>query len=364
MFRWIGTFAVLIALGSAFIRPAQAQTTEPRRLEVNFKLPRALLSPNGALLAVYEDAFINENKAPNTPPTIAFYTLADLKPAGEALSSFTDYVSNAVFSPDGRTLATLHRNGDLLLWDVASRKLRQSYYVPSFFGGDAEYTADGRTLIVAAGDPTNFLFFDVSTGAITHILAARFKTYAEIADTLGDVYKRGSYQYPVFIVTKDGKQIVTANANGGVEVWDIATGARTTIHKEQETDRLYFNIRQLVATPDGNSIIYYDNVDRKLYQADIKTKTEKAIGSSGGDVFALFPDGKRIAWLAATPDKKSQLRLAALDTLDNPQDVFVFPRPIIFRRTAATLTPDGRQLVVSGFLADGGDKGVVYVFTI
>jgi len=363
MFRWIGTFVFLIALGSTFINPAQAQTTEPRRLEVNFKLPRALLSPNGALLAVYEDAFINDNKAPATPPIIAFYALADLKPTGAALSGFTEYVSGAAFSPDGRSLATIHRNGDVLFWDVSSRKLRQSYYIPTLYGDSIQYSADGRTLIVGAGDPTNFYFIDVSTGAVTRILAARFKTYEALAGTFTDVFKRGSYQYAAFALVAGGKQFLTSNANGGVEVWDIATGSRTTIHKEQEDKRLNFNVRQLVVTSDGNSVIYYDDIDGKLYQADIKTKTEKVIGSSGGNTFDLSPDGKRIAWLTVTPDKKSQLRLAALDTLDNAQDVFLFPRPIIFRRTAVAFTPDGKQLVVSGFLADG-DKGVVYVLTI
>ncbi len=104
----------------------------------------------------------------------------------------------SVWGPNGRSIAAISEDHQIRIWNVTAGKLLKT--LP---GHLIEWSADGKTIAVATEDNTVQLY-NADTGAITATL------------------KTGTVSATAF--SHDNTRLATANANGAIQVWDVATG--------------------------------------------------------------------------------------------------------------------------------------------
>lgn len=147
-------------------------------------------------------------------------------------------VSKMEFSPDGQTLAVLHRHlierdypGEAVLWDVRSQAwlpspARQEYPVWAI-----ALAPDGQTLALATGEQTITLW-DVQAGQARRTFAARGSRLETLA------------------YSPDGRLLAGGNLAGNVQLWDAATG-RELADESGHVGR----VAEVTFTPDGRFVI-------------------------------------------------------------------------------------------------------------
>jgi WD40 repeat protein len=132
-----------------------------------------------------------------------------------------------IFSPDGKTLATLQRGSRFELRDVATLTPRTNLLAEVPVGNEAAFSRDGRRLAVACSDYAIRLL-DVATGELLGTFTGHKQSVASIA------------------FSPDGKTLATASDDSTLKFWNIAT--------QQELlniRRLGGALRGLLFSPDG-----------------------------------------------------------------------------------------------------------------
>jgi len=221
-------------------------------------------------------------------------------------------VTAVSFSPDGKQLATASADKTARLWDAATGKELQR------LSHDGSVTAvsfspDGKQLATASGDKTARLW-DAATGKELQYLS-----------------HDGSVTAVSF--SPDGKQLATASGDKTARLWDAATGKKLQrlSHEDVVTAVSFSTDGQWLATASG------DNTARLW---DAATGKELQRLSHDDVVFAVSfsPDGQQLA--TASADKTARLWDAAtgkeLQRLRHNNWV-----------TAASFSPDGKQLATT-----------------
>src|SRR5581483_5517682 len=148
---------------------------------------------------------------------------------------------NHYFAPDGKTLATVI-DSRLVLWDVATgREVRR-------FTGTGpvlyyDFSPDGKALVASTGDGT-IVVFEVATGRLLPASANPVVSIRDLQYTdggrllIGWAANRLMAWNPVTgleverygnvpearALSRDGRLLVGANAEGAIQLWDAATG--------------------------------------------------------------------------------------------------------------------------------------------
>ena len=213
------------------------------------------------------------------------------------------WVYAAAFSSDGKSLATSYQNEPPRLWDLATGQERKDFFhsKPSLKWtcrpSALAFSADGKTLyavgyfMVAPGPNEYALWnFDAVTGEDRGPVGSSLS-----ADLAAGV---GRYNLVASDSSSDGKVLATA-WNQLVDVWEltakpggrVAGHLRTTLVQGPNS-----NIRQMVVSPDGNSVATADNTTAYLW--DTRTGRQSTLwDSKPAPVSALqfSPDAKRLA---------------------------------------------------------------------
>ncbi len=200
-----------------------------------------------------------------------------------------------VLSPDSTSLASPRKNGDIVIWDVATGQIKHTFPAPG--GNSAKpaasdippvYSPDGRTLAVARPNG-DIQILDSSTGRPQHLLPAHVNTFGTIA------------------FSPDGTTLATTSAishvePAGVTLWDLSTGStlrtlRTA--RRHATDWLEQQLTGLTFSPDGKSLAT-PTFGRDLVIWDLATGTVRHRrhtphrGSALNQV-VFAPDGRTVA---------------------------------------------------------------------
>jgi WD40 repeat protein len=308
------------------------------------------------------------------------YRVSDGRLVGRPLSD--KRLSAAVFSPDGKVVATVA--GKLVhLWDVATGKPLGTLRGHDNWVNDVAFSPDGTLIATASGDAT-----------------ARVWETATRAELLALRGSRGAVNTVQF--SPDGRSVVTASVDGTARTWNIATGVwlhgfhvhkgwvldaefspdgriftagedhalmvwngktgeyitRLAIPAEAAVSRIAFDPspkrhRFVMAVADGTAIIRSTKTGNRLHTIDEAARAGYS-GTTGENGAALntavfSPDGKRVLtasadwtasiWNAATakhiktlvPPAQSELGYTHLGTV-----------------TDAAYSPDGRFIVTTG----------------
>ncbi len=182
------------------------------------------------------------------------------------------------FTPDGKTLAANGgAEGELQLWDVATRKLSLTIKVPATAGGRLAVSPDSKILAVSDDGPSVRLY-DLQTGKEQRAMEGSFK--------------------PLCIAfSPDGKLLAGSAQDGVVVLWDAATGKQRSSWERHKR-----RVRSVVFAPDGKTL-YSLGEDRLLVFWDVtENKERKAVDlrNEGPTWYAaLSPDGRTLATFGA-----------------------------------------------------------------
>jgi WD40 repeat protein len=120
-------------------------------------------------------------------------------------------VASLSFSPDGRTLAGVDPEGQIILWDTAQAKVRATFKPEDGRGIAAlAFSPDGKTLAAAVGDrpgrshePGLVVLWDVSAGRPRLTLSGHTNAVSSVA------------------FSPDGKLLASGSPDRTVRLWDV-----------------------------------------------------------------------------------------------------------------------------------------------
>ena len=188
----------------------------------------------------------------------------------------------ALYSHDGKLIASAGGDGLVKIWDAASQALVRSLAADPKSVEALAFSADD-TRIASGGDVEGVKVWDVASGS----LLARFDGEGHQVESL--------------VLSRDGHRLAAALLHGGTRVWDLDSGkllARFDDDRSPDTGLSPDGGHVAVATP--GSLSYWDLAQGHALWS---TRFDSAAGAPAPDVHALdySADGSRL--LAATLGK-------------------------------------------------------------
>ncbi len=188
-----------------------------------------------------------------------------------ALKGHTDDVTSAAYSPDGARIATSSSDSTVRVWDAATGASLRTIEPGTDGARYVNWSPDGATLIVAADDRA--LMFDAATGDPKGALT-----------TGQDVFDA--------VFSPDGKLVATAEGDGVVRIWDLATlqpVLQLWGHSAEALAAAFSPDGKLVATGsvDGTARIFSLEGGKELLKLEGHEASVMAI--------AFSPDGRSLA---------------------------------------------------------------------
>ncbi len=364
--KWILALSMCLLLALGVQQAVMAQGLTPTKtIPIVSKGFGAKLSPDGKTLITFENVVLLNLDA--VEPTLLPMKVIDISTGEQRgqLDGYSDYVSDAAFTRDGRKMVSVHQNGDVYVWNMATLKVSKSFMTP--FLGPIQvkmFTDNKRILIVASDVPTHTVVMDIDTGAITKTLGKHYDSFTEFKNTYVQMPGMGDVTLASFTLSADGKLLATATANDEVQLWSVADNQAQEVRQKSEKPSL-FSIRQMEFTPDGKSLVYFDFSDKQTHIWNLASQSDTPI-ALGSDAFALSPDGKTIAWLTRSKDQPDLLSIAPVAEPDKMTVLYTFPNDLQVapRISWIWFTPKGKQLVVGGFFSSDETQNQIFVFDV
>ncbi|MEV0220583.1 helix-turn-helix domain-containing protein [Streptomyces sp. NPDC050704] len=203
-------------------------------------------------------------------------------------------IDTAVFSPDGRRLAIVGRNGSVWIWNLSTGALLTAHAGHGQPVRAVAFTPDGRTLAVVhigGGDVVTLL--DAATGRAQRTI------------------KPGGPSPLSLAFSPDGHIMATASSSSGlVKTWDTRTG------QLRDSFSLSGEVRSLAFSPDGRTLAVSSVRGVQLW--DLATSQNRiTLPTSSLAAVAFSPDGRTLAigtgssvglWNVDLPDPARAIR--------------------------------------------------------
>lgn len=190
---------------------------------------------------------------------------------GEMILAHKSTVWSVAFSPDSSLLATASQEGQIRLWDMASRKLRHTLEGHTALVRSVTFSPDGKTLYSGGHDLT-LRIWDVATG--------RQKTALE--DSSGLFYTS---------VFPDARTLVSGSQDVNVRLWDLERGEIRRVLTGLTSTAWAAAVShdgKLVAGGGPSGVCIWDPENGGLLR-------ELPVPKGGANVVAFSPRGTRLA---------------------------------------------------------------------
>ena len=182
-------------------------------------------------------------------------------------------IDGVTFSPDGKILAIVQDDGNVVLWDTAMRTRLARFSEVNPIDSLA-FSPDGKTL--AGGDDEGLVvLWDTATGT----------RLGQLGQLSGDAIVQVAF-------SPDGKSLVTAGS-GGVVLWDTATRSRLG---QLGSHMMFFG--SVAFSPNGQTLATANASGAALWDLATRSKLGQLglTNSSSQDLSAAYsPDGKILA---------------------------------------------------------------------
>jgi WD40 repeat protein len=203
------------------------------------------------------------------------------------------FITHAVFSPDGRSIASTGPNQErgVYLWDVATGRLVRHFFDPDDERGSwgaIAFSPDGKILLAGRFDGSVALWKADSGNLL-------WKAKEHVRDVMAAAF------------APDGKQFATGGADGKVCLWNIAGGKPLlSFHTGEKQPRPmgdwmggYGGVAALAFSPDGNLLAAGNRHNAAIRIWDLTARSVKAEtppGHGDGELhfIAFARDGKQI----------------------------------------------------------------------
>jgi WD40 repeat protein len=260
---------------------------------------------------------------------VRLWEAATRQEIGPPMSSDAKPVAAVAFSPDGTLVAAGSTDGNVQLWDTATQQEAGSALMAGATEVDAlAFSPDGKLLATGGQDGAARLW-DVTTGSQIGATMATGDTVSALTFGTG------------------GTMLATAESDGATELWNVATQAQTgaalTVPGSAGVSALAFSPgADALATGNGNgSIQLWDPAGFHQKSAPLAVGAVSLAAAAAGHTPAAFsPDGG----LLATSNGHGTVRVWDV-TARRPAGP-----PISSYRTVTglALSPDGKTLAVAG----------------
>ena len=199
------------------------------------------------------------------------------------LNGNTGPVVSAIFSPDGKTLASGTYDKDIILWDVKTRQPIDKLIGHTSIIRSIAFNPDGS--IMASGSQDNtIILWNMKTRQPLKKLSGHLKSLTSVA------------------FSPDGKTLASSSEDTTIILWDVEKGQAIG----QPLSGHSRSVRSVVFSPDGKTL------------------------ASGGD------DGKIILWDVKTGDTVGEMQIEYID----PVFMVKVPSSVL----SVAFSPDGKRL--------------------
>jgi WD40 repeat protein len=274
--------------------------------------------------------------------TIHIWDVATRREISTRVTGRTERAESLVFSPDGGTLATCYRDGEVDLWGIADGRqiaiLPANTAVPYV---SAVFSPDGRTLATSGNDRTVRLW----NSATGFEIGDPFNDGTGTADwhddqLFGGPLGRASGQIQPVAFSPDGRRLAIGGHDGTVRFLDLASGRGTAVPLIGNA----FAVGVVIYSPDGRTLAVGDDGGTvRLWDPT----TNREIGDmdniedSTNAVMMFSPDGRTLA----TDDQSGTVRLWNAGAFRPTGEPLIGHTGLVH---AVRFSPDGRKLITVG----------------
>ena len=304
----------------------------------------------------------------DSPGTFGIGTLAEASLSGGAPRQILEDVTSADWSPDGKSLAALHKAGEKIRLEYPAGKVL--YESASALGG-LRVSPDGRTVAFWERRADDFVLRLVDRDASVRTLmeGAYRGCWSADGDELWWIRNIGDVASEIHALTTSGRDRVITSLAGDFRLHDLAKDGRLLVEQVYESwevsgafpgeaeERSLAWLDSSFPTAlsaDGRMLLFGDRRDtaggtlvQSLYSASWATYLRKTDGSPAvrlgdGDPLALSPDGNWALVRRTTPDPHFVLLPTGAG-----QERSLSPGPVIVGEWAR-FHPDGRRVFMRG----------------